>query len=96
MTMQNIITSFRITGLYPVDHNSVIQSSIPPKLVAEDVKKKTGISIVPLYTLQLKGVQLYIFLLVKKKCFVINVCMKVMTLLLTKNITKLMGKNVPS
>ena len=50
MTMQNIITSFRITGLYPVDRNSVIQSSIPPKLVAEDVKKKTGISFVPLYT----------------------------------------------
>ena len=52
MTMQNMITSFRITGVFPVDRTAVRTSDLLPshKLVTDELHKRTGISFVPLYS----------------------------------------------
>lgn len=51
MTMQNVITGFRITGVFPVHRTVIATSPLPsPKLITEELQKRTGVSFVPLYS----------------------------------------------
>ena len=51
MTMQNVITGFRITGVFPVDRTVIATSPLPtPKVISEELQTRTGVSFVPLYS----------------------------------------------
>ena len=49
MTMHNVITGFRVTGVYPVNREVIVSPSTPHKVIPDDLRKKTGVSFVPLY-----------------------------------------------
>ena len=49
MIMHNVITGFRVTGVYPVNREVIVSPSMPHKVIPDDLRKKTGVSFVPLY-----------------------------------------------
>ena len=65
MTMHNVITGFRITGVFPVNRDAVLPSPpqlASPKLVSKELTEKTGVSFIPLYSPVVKKKQPHNFM----------------------------------
>ena len=50
MTVKNITSGFKVTGVYPVDRNAVQVSGHKPTFRPESLAEKSGLAYIPLYS----------------------------------------------